>query len=202
MATTEMSTVILPRTPQGEFRNEPFTDFSKHENAHAMREALTRVGGMLGHEYELVIGGERVRTKDKIRSINPARPSQVVGIHQDATAEHAQQALIAALKAFETWQFVSTELRASLLLRAAALIRDRKFDFCAWLVYEVGKNWVEADADVAETIHFREFLAPRSFPPRQRRPADPVSRGTRSAPLCSVGRGRRHSAVEFPFRDY
>jgi 1-pyrroline-5-carboxylate dehydrogenase len=124
-----------------------------------MKAALETVGGMLGHEYDLIIGGERVRTKDKIRSINPAKPSQVVGIHQEATAEHAQQALAAALKAFETWQFVSTELRASLLLRAAALIRDRKFEFCAWLVYEVGKNWAEADADVAETIDFLEFYA-------------------------------------------
>jgi 1-pyrroline-5-carboxylate dehydrogenase len=114
---------------------------------------------MLGHEYDLIIGGERVRTKSKIRSINPARPSQVVGIHQEGTPEHAKQALAAALKAFETWQFVSTELRASLLLRAAALIRDRKFEFCAWLVFEVGKNWAEADADVAETIDFLEFYA-------------------------------------------
>jgi 1-pyrroline-5-carboxylate dehydrogenase len=159
MATTELSTVILPLAPSGAFRNEPFVDFKSSANEHTMKAALETVGGMLGHEYELVIGGERVRTKDKIRSINPARPGQVVGIHQEATAEHAQQALAAALKAFETWQFVSTELRASLLLRAAALIRDRKFEFCAWLVYEVGKNWAEADADVAETIDFLEFYA-------------------------------------------
>src|ERR1700758_610366 len=159
MATTELSTVILPLAPSGAFRNEPFVDFKSNANEHAMKAALETVGGMLGHEYDLVIGGERVRTRDKIRSINPAKPSQVVGIHQEATAEHAQQALAAALKAFETWQFVSTELRASLLLRAAALIRDRKFEFCAWLVYEVGKNWAEADADVAETIDFLEFYA-------------------------------------------
>jgi 1-pyrroline-5-carboxylate dehydrogenase len=151
--------VILPLAPSGAFRNEPFVDFKSSANEHAMKAALETVGGMLGHEYDLIIGGERVRTKDKIRSINPAKPSQVVGIHQEATAEHAQQALAAALKAFETWQFVSTELRASLLLRAAALIRDRKFEFCAWLVYEVGKNWAEADADVAETIDFLEFYA-------------------------------------------
>jgi 1-pyrroline-5-carboxylate dehydrogenase len=159
MATTELSTVILPLAPSGAFRNEPFVDFKSSANEHAMKAALETVVGLLGHEYDLIIGGERVRTKDKIRSINPARPSQVVGIHQEATAEHAQQALAAALKAFETWQFVSTELRASLLLRAAALIRDRKFEFCAWLVYEVGKNWAEADADVAETIDFLEFYA-------------------------------------------
>jgi len=159
MATIELPTVILPLAPSGAFRNEPFVDFKSSANEHAMKAALETVGGMLGHEYDLIIGGERVRTKDKIRSINPAKPSQVVGIHQEATAEHAQQALAAALKAFETWQFVSTELRASLLLRAAALIRDRKFEFCAWLVYEVGKNWAEADADVAETIDFLEFYA-------------------------------------------
>ncbi len=65
----------------------------------------------------------------------------------------------AALQAFESWKFVSAEERASLLLRAAEIIRDRKFDFCAWLTCEVGKNWAEADADVGETIDFLEFYA-------------------------------------------
>jgi 1-pyrroline-5-carboxylate dehydrogenase len=159
MATTEISTVIHPRTPRGEFRNEPFVDFSRHENAHAMRDALMRVGDVLGHEYELVIGGERLQTEGKIISRNPARPAQVVGIHQKAGAEHAEKAMQAALRAFETWQYTPAEERASLLLNAAAIIRDRKFEFCAWLTYEVGKNWAEADADVGETIDFLEFYA-------------------------------------------
>jgi 1-pyrroline-5-carboxylate dehydrogenase len=160
MATAEVfSNHILLRSPEGEFRNEPFTDFSKHEHAHAMKEALVRVGDRLGHEYQLIIGGERLRTADKIRSLNPARPEQVVGIHQKAGAEHAEQAMQAALQAYESWQYSSAAERASLLLHAAALIRERKFDFCAWLVYEVGKNWGEADADVGETIDFLEFYA-------------------------------------------
>lgn len=159
MSTAEIATVILPRSPQGEFRNEPFVDFSKHENAHAMKEALVRVGDLLGHEYELVIGGERLRTSAKIESHNPAKPAQIVGIHQKAGAEHAKLAVQAALNAFETWQYVAVDERASLLLNAAAIIRDRKFEFCAWLTYEVGKNWAEADADVAETIDFLEFYA-------------------------------------------
>jgi 1-pyrroline-5-carboxylate dehydrogenase len=159
MATTEISTVILPRAPQGEFRNEPFTDFSKHENAHAIRDALRRVGDMLGHEYELVIGGERLRTDGKIISRNPARPEQVVGVHQKAGAEHADKAVHAALHAFESWQYTSANERASLLLNAARLIRERKLEFNAWMVYEVGKNWAEADADTGETIDFLEFYA-------------------------------------------
>jgi 1-pyrroline-5-carboxylate dehydrogenase len=159
MATLENPTVILPRKPQGAFRNEPFTDFSQHENARAMRSALERVGDELGHEYPLIIGGERMRTSAKIQSVNPARPEQIVGLHQKAGAEHADQAVQAALRAFEGWRFVSADERASLLLGAAEIIRDRKFDFCAWLTYEVGKNWAEADADVGETIDFLEFYA-------------------------------------------
>jgi len=159
MATVVLPTVIRPRSPQGEFKNEPFVDFSRHDNAQAMREALIRVGDMLGHEYELVIGGERLRTKGKIESRNPSRPAQIVGIHQKAGAEHAEQAVEAALRAFATWQYVPVEERASLLLNAAEIIRERKFEFCAWLTYEVGKNWAEADADVAETIDFLEFYA-------------------------------------------
>ncbi len=159
MATVELSTVIQPVAPKGAFRNEPPIDFSNHENVRAMREALVRVGDMLGHEYELIIGAQRSRTKEKIRSLNPANPSQVVGIHQKAEAEQVEDAMAAALEAFESWRRVSAELRAALLLQAAAIIRRRKFEFCAWLIYEVGKNWVEADADVAETIDFLEFYA-------------------------------------------
>jgi 1-pyrroline-5-carboxylate dehydrogenase len=173
MAAADLSTVILPSAPVGAFRNEPFTDFSNSENDHAMREALDRVHDMLGHEYGLVIGGERLRTEGKIKSLNPARPEQVVGIHQKAGAEHADLAMNAALKAYQSWQFTPPEERASLLLQAAGIIRERKFEFCAWLVFEVGKNWVEADADVAETIDFLEFYArealrlAKSVPPIQ-----------------------------------
>ena len=159
MPTAQISTVIQPVAPQGVFRNEPFIDFSDSANVHTMQAALIRVGDMLGHEYELIIGGQRTRTADKIESLNPARPSQVVGVHQKAGLEHAERAMKAALDAFATWQYVAVAERAALLLQTAELIRKRKFDFCAWLTYEVGKNWVEADADVAETIDFLEFYA-------------------------------------------
>ena len=65
----------------------------------------------------------------------------------------------AALRAFESWSRTSTDERVSLLLGAAEIIRKRKFEFMAWLTYEVGKNWAEADADVGETIDFLEFYA-------------------------------------------
>src|ERR1700683_2199222 len=159
MPTAQISTVIKPVAPQGLFRNEPFIDFSDSANVHAMQAALTRVGDLLGHEYELIIGGQRTRTAEKIESLNPARPSQVVGVHQKAGLEHAERAMQAALEAFASWQYVAVEERAALLLQTAELIRRRKFEFCAWPTYKGGKNWVEADADVAETIDFLEFYA-------------------------------------------
>jgi 1-pyrroline-5-carboxylate dehydrogenase len=159
MPTAELSTVIELRAPEGAFVNQPFTDFSREDIARAMRGALAKVGDQLGREYDLVIGGRRLRTSGKIESRNPANPAQVVGVHQKAGAEHAEQAMQAALQAFESWKRVSVEERASLLLRAAELLRERKLEFCAWLTYEVGKNWGEADADVAETIDFLEFYA-------------------------------------------
>jgi len=163
MAIAGFSPIIPPtiplRSPQGAFSNEPFTDFSDPENARAMRAALDKVASRLGAEYCLIIGGERIQTHDKIRSINPAHPAQIVGVHQKAGAEQVEPAMTAALRAYESWSQTSTDERVSLLLGAAAIIRERKFEFMAWLTHEVGKNWAEADADVGETIDFLEFYA-------------------------------------------
>jgi 1-pyrroline-5-carboxylate dehydrogenase len=159
MTTASLATQIQPRLPQGGFENEPFVDFKTPENARNMQAALDLVSSQLGREFDLVIGGRRLKTEGKIRSINPARPAQVVGVHQKAGAEHAEEAMQAALQAFEAWSRTPVETRVSLILGAAEIIRARKFEFCAWLTYEVGKNWAEADADVGETIDFLEFYA-------------------------------------------
>jgi len=152
---------IRPRafSHQGPFVNEPFFDFRHEDNARKMRAAIERVRGQLGREYDLVIGGQRVKTADKIKSLNPSRPSQIVGIHQKAGKEHVEPAMNAALKAFDSWKHTSVEERAGLLFRAADLMRQRKMDYMAWLVFEVSKNWGEADADISETIDFLEFYA-------------------------------------------
>jgi 1-pyrroline-5-carboxylate dehydrogenase len=159
MATLEAP--VRPRTSlhTGPFVNEPFFDFRSEENARRMRAAISKVRGQLGREYDLIIGGKRVRTTDKIKSLNPAKPSEVVGIHQKAGREQVEPAMNAALKAFESWRNATVEERASLLFRVGDLLRQRKMEFMAWLVFEVSKNWAEADADISETIDFCEFYA-------------------------------------------
>src|SRR5438309_1542350 len=148
-----------PNLHSGPFVSEPFFDFRNEENARRMRAAIAKVRGQLGHEYDLIIGGKRVRTTDKIKSLNPAKPSEIVGIHQKAGRENVEPAMNAALKAFETWSRTPIEERASLLFRVADTMRQHKMEYMAWLVFEVSKNWVEADADISETIDFCEFYA-------------------------------------------
>ncbi|MDT5123070.1 MAG: 1-pyrroline-5-carboxylate dehydrogenase [Acidobacteriota bacterium] len=144
---------------QKEFSNEPFTDFSKEENARQMREAVEKVKGELGREYPLVIGGERIRTDGKFESLNPAKKTEVVGRFQKATADLARRAVETANETFKTWRYTPATTRAEILFRAASILRERKFEMSAWMVYEVGKSWAEADGDTAEAIDFCEFYA-------------------------------------------
>jgi len=159
MATMEAPPRLQIRLHESAFKNEPFVDFTKEENVRKMRSAIEKVRGLLGREYDLIIGGKRLKTGDKIRSINPAKPSEVVGVHQKAGKEHVEPAVQAACKAFGHWSHTAVEERASLLFRVADVMRERKLEYMAWLVFEVSKNWVEADADISETIDFCEFYA-------------------------------------------
>lgn len=160
MATIKELATAVPGLDEGApFVNEAFLDFGDPDVRRSMQQALASVKAKFGREYDLVIGGQRLRTDAKITSINPARPADVVGIHQTASDEHVEVAMRAAQAAFATWSRTPASERAALLFRTAALVRERKFEMCAWLIYEVGKNWAEADADVGETIDFLEFYA-------------------------------------------
>src|SRR6202049_2769890 len=159
MATLEASVRPRMTSHQGPFVTEPFFDFRSEENVRRMRAAIAKVRGQVGHEYDLVIGGKRIKTTDKIRSLNPTHPSQIVGIHQKAGKEHVEPAMNAALQAFQSWSRTTVEERTSLVFRVGDLLRQRKMEFMAWLVFEVSKNWTEADADISETIDFCEFYA-------------------------------------------
>jgi 1-pyrroline-5-carboxylate dehydrogenase len=139
------------------FSNEPFTDFSREENARRMQEALEFVHAQFGKRYQLIIGGERYSTPEFFPSLNPAKKGEVIGYFCKAGREQAEQAMRAALKAFEEWRDVAADRRADLLFRSAAIMRRRKHELAAWMICEVGKSWVEADVDVAEAIDFCEF---------------------------------------------
>lgn len=139
------------------YKHEPFTDFTVEENKKAFEEALKKVEKELGQHHDLLINGERVRTDNTITSTNPANTKQVVGTVSKANSELAEQAIQAASDSFDGWRKWSARARSEMLFRAAHIIRRRKHEFSAYLVYEVGKPWKEADADTAEAIDFLEY---------------------------------------------
>ena len=145
--------------PEPPFRNEPQTDFTRAEACVRMREALESARALLGRYHPLLIGEREVRTADEARSINPARPSEVVGVLAQAGVAEADKAISEAKAAFRQWSRAEPEERAAVLDRAADLIGAARFDFAALEVFEVGKTWAEADADVAEAIDFCRFYA-------------------------------------------
>src|SRR5262245_56840670 len=130
--------------PPASFANEPLTDFAREENIRKMEEALGLTLAQCGKRYQLVIGGERYTTPEYFPSLNPAHRGEVVGYFCKATEQNAEQAMQAALAAFESWKNVPAERRADLLFRSAAILRRRKLELAAWMIYEVGKTWAEA----------------------------------------------------------
>ncbi len=163
MAKHSNGTVLDPRSsildPRSSFEIEPLTDFSRDEARRAMRTALEQLAGQLGRTYWPIIAGREISGLPTHDSPNPSHKRQIVGRFGKATAENARQAVVAASAAFPAWRDTEPARRAEYLIEAAKVLRRRRFELAAWQVYECGKQWREADADVAETIDYCEFYA-------------------------------------------
>jgi RHH-type proline utilization regulon transcriptional repressor/proline dehydrogenase/delta 1-pyrroline-5-carboxylate dehydrogenase len=168
--TATEETVALKEVIEVDFTNEPLSDFSKAETREAMQSAVDDVEAELGKDYSLIIDGRTVDTKGQIVSRNPSNKSQVVGTISSASVANVLHAVEVANRTAPSWRSVELEHRVEYLLLIAKHIRERRFELAAWQVFECGKPWAEADADVAEAIDFcvyyaqqaSDLLAPRS----------------------------------------
>jgi 1-pyrroline-5-carboxylate dehydrogenase len=156
------------------FRNEAFTDFSVKENRKAFEAALDKVRSELGKEYDLIIGGKHIKTEQKVNSINPSNTKEVVGIVSEADEKLAEEAMQTAVDTFAWWKHADPAARASVLFKAAAILRRKKHEFSAWMVIEAGKSWPEADGDTAEAIDFMEFYGREMLRLGERQPVTPL----------------------------
>jgi 1-pyrroline-5-carboxylate dehydrogenase len=141
------------------FKNEPICDYSLDANVKAAGQAIAALETRLGGYHPALIGGRSVETEKSIVSLCPALPDRVVGRVASCTRAHVDEAIAGAQKAFASWARTDPEIRAETLMRLAALIRRDRFDFLALLSYEIGKDWYEADAEIAEAIDFCEYYA-------------------------------------------
>jgi len=157
------------------FANEAIRTFASPADTESIEKALQRARAQSNRFYPVVIGGQAVDTAARTESRNPARPDEIVGRVGSASAAQANDAVETAALTFETWKRVAPAERAGYLFRAAELIRGRRDDFNAVLVLEVGKSWIEADADTAEAIDFLEFYAREALRYAHAPPLTPVA---------------------------
>lgn len=139
------------------FINEKFLDFTDPDVLVKMQNAISLVEKKFGKTYPIIIGKEKILTRETITSFNPSNVSQVVGKFSSGTKMHAEKAINTAFEAFKSWSKTSAKKRAEYLFDAASEIRKRRLEINAWLILEVGKNYIEADADTCEAIDFLEY---------------------------------------------
>jgi 1-pyrroline-5-carboxylate dehydrogenase len=151
------------------YRPEPYSDFRDPAKKAAYELALAGVQERFGASYPLVVGGDAVETGDSIESVNPAMPGQVIGSISSAGTAEAEQALTAAWDAFPGWASWPAVDRARCGMKLAAIMRRNKYELAAIETLEAGKNWLEAEADVAEAIDFVDYYSRQAI-----RLAEPV----------------------------
>lgn len=144
------------------FRNEPLRDFSQAPVRAAYTQAIESVRRELGRDWRLRDDGQ-VRTGKPMRLYNPAHPDQLVGSLASASLVDVEPAVDRASAAWPAWREMPAERRAEVLIEAARLFRAKRDYVAAWEIFECGKPWREADADLAEAIDFLEFYAQEAY---------------------------------------
>jgi 1-pyrroline-5-carboxylate dehydrogenase len=180
------------------FQNEPLSDFSDPERAAAYRLALAGVRRSLGSHKPLIIGGREVDTGDRIFSLNPAKPAEVVGTVAAAGPAQIDEGFAAAWKAFPDWAARPAAERAAVTVKLAAELRRRKLEMAAWETLEASKNWLEAEADVAEAVDFCEYYARQALDLARPLPINPWPGEINQSWLQPLGAGVVISPWNFP----
>jgi len=180
------------------FVNEALADFRNPANREKMAAAIEHVRSRLGRTYPLVIGGEAETTAAAIASVNPSRHREVVGYAARADRDAAARALASAWEAFPAWRATPPAARARYLFKAAAIMRQRKFELSAQMVLEAGKTWVEADADTAETIDFLEYYGRGMIRRGAPRPLTPFPGEENTLTYLPLGAGLVVTPWNFP----
>jgi 1-pyrroline-5-carboxylate dehydrogenase len=181
-----------------EFRTEPYSDFDQQQAKVGYELGLAGVATQLGGHAPVIIAGREVPTDRTSRSINPAQPEQVVGTAAVADAPLALAAMDAAWDAYPEWSSRSAEERAEVIHRIGDLIAERKYEFAAWQTYEAGKNWVEAEADVAEAIDFCRYYAHQAVAMAEPLPVLGYAGESNESRLQAIGAGAVIPPWNFP----
>ncbi|MFD2609967.1 L-glutamate gamma-semialdehyde dehydrogenase [Deinococcus taklimakanensis] len=157
------------------FEHEPYFPYADPAVAQAQRDAFRLVRERyVGRTFPLLLSGQEAQGEGTFEVRNPADTAEVVWHFQKATPAQLEQAVQNAKTAFESWRFSDPLQRASIFKRAAGLLRARRMELNAVMTLENGKNWIEADGEVAESVDHFEVFARETLRWAQGKPVSPM----------------------------
>jgi 1-pyrroline-5-carboxylate dehydrogenase len=180
------------------FANETFTDFTREDVRKSAEKALALVRGRFGEHGRLLVDGKWIARNETFDSLDPSTSDRVVARFSKARPEDVEKAIAAGLRAFESWRKVPAQERAGYLFKAAAAMRRRRLELAATMVHETGKNWPEADGDVAEAIDFCEFYAREAYRWAEKQPLVPLAGEENELTYVPLGLGAVIPPWNFP----
>jgi 1-pyrroline-5-carboxylate dehydrogenase len=181
------------------FTNEPIFDYTKTTINTKQHLAIKSTRKKLGKTYEIKIGGKKIKSKTKFASYNPSNKNEVIARFYKGTEDLVDKAVEAAAKTFETWKYAPAEKKAGILFKAAAIMREKRFDINSYLVLEAGKNFTEADADTAEAIDFLEYYGREILKYSGKQPITPLKGENNELVYIPLGVGAIIPPWNFPF---
>jgi RHH-type proline utilization regulon transcriptional repressor/proline dehydrogenase/delta 1-pyrroline-5-carboxylate dehydrogenase len=149
------------------FRNEPFTDFTILANRARFQEVLAALDARIVTMSLVagpIINGVELSSEEKFERVDPSNPDELVGTTSFAQLNHVEQALDSLERGFHSWSRRAAEERCQIIRAVGARMRKDRVHLAALIIRESGKNWREADADVAEAIDFCDYYAEQFLP--------------------------------------
>lgn len=147
------------RRRKTDFSNFPVPDFSKKQNRELFQKALKDWESRFPVQASLLSVPPNSSSLSVFSRENPNKKDQIISKTAFADRKLAEQAVADCYQFFPKWRAVSAVKRVALLKKTAELLKEKFFHFASLQVYELGKTWEEATADVAEAIDFCFFYA-------------------------------------------
>ncbi|MBI5834877.1 MAG: bifunctional proline dehydrogenase/L-glutamate gamma-semialdehyde dehydrogenase [Armatimonadetes bacterium] len=142
----------------------PLTDFADPARQSAFGQAVTAMRARLPLSVPVAVAGRDRLDAQGVARCYPGDGDTVVSQVTMATEAEADTAAAAAWAAWPAWRDTPLAQRVALLDRLGDILARDRDTLSALCVWEVGKPWREADADVAEAVDFCRYYARQAEP--------------------------------------
>ena len=148
---------------EGEFHNEPDTDWSLPANrqwARGIREKWRKAAGAEAVRIPLVVAGREIdENREQKECFDPSRlPEKILtAVYRTAGIQDIDAAVQTARLDPDGWRSLSMDRRHQILSRVAAELRKARGDLIGVAAATTGKVFTEADVEVSEAVDFAEY---------------------------------------------